>query len=159
MNAANDPKTNPVPEEPGGANPVGSGGIDYGRVGVQLGVLAAVLAVGGGVLGYLLAGGKGLWGALMGAVIVGAFFGASAVVMHLSKTAESKARNLLIAWFAKLVGLFVIMLALNQATFISRPALGITILVGVIGSLVLEGRVVWSARITPGPGQTPGQRP
>jgi hypothetical protein len=75
--------------------------------------------------------------------------------MHFSKTAEAKARNLLLSWFAKLIILFVVMLALNQATFISRPAFGITILAGVIGSLVLEGRVVWSARVTPGPGQTP----
>jgi hypothetical protein len=106
----------------------------------------------GGGLGYWAAGIQGLWGALLGAAIVGAFFGASALVMYVSKTAEAKARNLLVAWFAKLIVLFVVMLALNQATFINRPAFGITVLAGVIGSLVLEGRVVWSARTTPGPG-------
>ncbi|MDR1633765.1 MAG: hypothetical protein LBS27_02330 [Bifidobacteriaceae bacterium] len=129
-----------------------SGGVDYRRTGIQLGVLAAVLAVIGGGLGYWAAGIQGLWGALLGAAIVGAFFGASALVMYVSKTAEAKARNLLVAWFAKLIVLFVVMLALNQATFINRPAFGITVLAGVIGSLVLEGRVVWSARTTPGPG-------
>ncbi|MDR0591767.1 MAG: hypothetical protein LBG60_00625 [Bifidobacteriaceae bacterium] len=132
-------------------------GIDYRAVTIQLAVLSGVLAVGGGLAGYFAAGPKGLWGALLGAAIVGACFGASALVMHLSKTAEAKARNLLIAWFGKLIALFMAMLALNQATFISRPALGATILVGVIASLALEGRVVWSARLPPQAG--PAGRP
>ncbi|MDR2378043.1 MAG: hypothetical protein LBD70_01260, partial [Bifidobacteriaceae bacterium] len=146
----------PGPDRPGADGPgaAGPGGIDYRRVGVQLAVFAGLLALVGGATGYFAAGTKGMWGALTGAVIVGGFFGASAMVMHRSKTAEAKARNLLIAWFAKLIVLFVVMLALNQAVFINRTALGVTVLAGVIGSLVLEGRVVWSARIPPGPGQT-----
>ncbi|MDR3106796.1 MAG: hypothetical protein LBU05_01155 [Bifidobacteriaceae bacterium] len=129
-------------------------GIDYSRVTVQLVVLASLLALAGSGLGYFLDGAKGLWGALVGAAIVGFFFAASSLVMHLSKTPEAKARNLLIAWFAKLIVLFIVLLALNQASFISRQALGVTILIGVIGSLVLEGKVVWSARLPPGPGPT-----
>ncbi|MDR1118292.1 MAG: hypothetical protein LBL01_03210, partial [Bifidobacteriaceae bacterium] len=59
---------------------------------------------------------------------------------------------LLITWFAKLAVMFGVLVALGQASFMSRPVFGITMLVGIIGSLVLEGRVVWSARIPPGGG-------
>ncbi|MDR2374217.1 MAG: hypothetical protein LBD77_09030, partial [Bifidobacteriaceae bacterium] len=130
-------------------------GIDYGRVAVSLGLLAAALALVGAVAGYLAAGAKGAWGALLGAAIVGAFFAASALVMHFSKTAEAKARNLLIAWFAKMIVLFAVLWSLSDATFINRQALSLTVVAGVIGSLILEGRVVWSARIPPGQGQMP----
>jgi hypothetical protein len=132
-------------------------GIDYRRISWQLGFLAMVLAGAGGTAGYLLAGSKGAWGALLGAAVVGLFFASSGVVMHLAKTAEAQARNLLVAWFAKLIVLFGLLLALNSATFINRPAFGVTILVGIIGSLVLEGRVVWSARVPPMSGPDGGR--
>jgi hypothetical protein len=74
--------------------------------------------------------------------------------MHLGRTTEAQARNLLITWFAKLIVLFGVLVALDKATFISRPAFGLTILAGILGSLVLEGKVVWSARIPPGGGYT-----
>ncbi|MDR1188908.1 MAG: hypothetical protein LBK95_15920 [Bifidobacteriaceae bacterium] len=157
MNQPTNPGLDPPENAPEGVGGARDGGIVYGRVGIQLAAFAGVLAVGGGVAGYVAVGTKGMWGALLGAAIVGAFFGASALVMHLSKTAEAQARNLLLAWFGKLVVLFVLMLALNQAAFINRPTFGITILVGVIGSLVLEGRVVWGARVTPGPELPPRQ--
>jgi hypothetical protein len=72
--------------------------------------------------------------------------------MHVSRTKGTQAQNLLIAWFAKLIVLFGVLLALKSATFVSRPVFGVTILVGILGSLVLEGRVVWSARVPPGGG-------
>ncbi|MDR0626832.1 MAG: hypothetical protein LBG11_06175 [Bifidobacteriaceae bacterium] len=146
--AGSEPTAKAAGKDGGGRKPK-SEGINYGRVGLQLALLALSLAVGGGLIGYLAAGGKGLAGALLGAAIVGLFFGASALTMHLSPTPEAKARNLMVTWFGKLIILFVVMLALNQATFINRPALGLTILAGIIGSLVLEGRVVWSARVPP----------
>jgi hypothetical protein len=82
--------------------------------------------------------------------VVGLFFASSGLVMHLSKTPEAQARNLLVSWFAKMIVLLVVMMALKSAAFISRPALGLTIVAGVIGSLILEGRVVWAARLPPG---------
>ncbi|MDR2348891.1 MAG: hypothetical protein LBD90_09840 [Bifidobacteriaceae bacterium] len=130
-------------------------GVDYRRISLLLGLLALALALVGGGLGYWLAGSEGLAGALLGAAIVGVFFASSGVVMHLSKTAEAQARNLLVAWFGKLIVLFGVLVALNSATFISRPVFGVTILAGIIGSLVLEGRVVWNARVAPGDGPGP----
>ncbi|MDR2454088.1 MAG: hypothetical protein LBD51_06015 [Bifidobacteriaceae bacterium] len=147
------PPTPPTPPTPPAPPPAGRPeGLDYRRISLQLGLLALALAGAGGALGYWLAGPKGLAGALLGAAIVGLFFASSAAVMHLSRTAEAQARNLLLAWFAKLVVLFGVLLALNSATFISRPVLGVTVLAGIIGSLVLEGRVVWNARVPPGGG-------
>jgi hypothetical protein len=114
--------------------------------------MALALAVVGSVVGYLLLGIKGLWGALVGAGVVGAMFASSALVMHLSRDGLTQARNLLISWFVKILALLGILLALDRATFIDRPVFGVTVLVGVIGSLALEGRVVWRARIPPGEG-------
>ncbi|MDR2380622.1 MAG: hypothetical protein LBE08_05520 [Bifidobacteriaceae bacterium] len=132
-------------------------GVDYRRITRGLGLLAAALAVVGGAVGYWLAGGPGLIGALIAAAITGAFFTSSGLVMHFSKTAAAQARNLLITWFAKLIVLFGVLLAMNSAEFINRPVFGVTILAGIIGSLVLEGRVVWSARIPPGEGAGGGR--
>ncbi|MDR2114658.1 MAG: hypothetical protein LBO75_05205 [Bifidobacteriaceae bacterium] len=127
-------------------------GIDYRRVTLGLALMALALAVVGSVVGYLLLGIKGLWGALVGAGVVGAMFASSALVMHLSRDGLTQARNLLISWFVKILALLGILLALDRATFIDRPVFGVTVLVGVIGSLALEGRVVWRARIPPGEG-------
>ncbi|MDR2254310.1 MAG: hypothetical protein LBD97_10745 [Bifidobacteriaceae bacterium] len=132
-----------------GPAPTGEG-IDYRRVSVQLGLLAAALAVVAGAAGYLLDGSKGLIGALLGAGIVGVFFASSAVVMHLGRTTQAQARNLLITWFVKLIALLVVLMTLGEASFINRAVFGVTILLGIAGSLVLEGRLVWSARIPPG---------
>ncbi|MDR0366489.1 MAG: hypothetical protein LBH68_06665 [Bifidobacteriaceae bacterium] len=125
-------------------------GINYNRITAQLGLMTLGLAVVAGVVGYLVRGTNGLWGALIGAAVVGAFFGASAVVMAKGKTPEAKARNLLIVWFVKIVALLGVLLLIEQAAWIDRPSFGLTVLAGIIGSLALEGRVVMSAREVPG---------
>jgi len=124
-------------------------GVSYRSVVVQLGVLTVAVAVIGGSLGFLVKGGPGAWGALLGAVVTGLFFGTTAVVMYLGRDGDPQIqiRNLVITWFAKLVLLFTAFVALGQATWLEPKAFGLSVLVGVIGSLAIEGRAVWSARI------------
>jgi len=123
--------------------------VSYRSVVLQLGALCAALAVVGAVLGYLAKGGPGVWGALMGAIVIGVFFGTTAVVMHLGKHGgpQVQIRNLVISWFIKLVVMFAAFVALNQASWLEQRVFGLTVLVGVFGSLAIEGRAVWSARI------------
>jgi len=124
-------------------------GVSYRSVVIQLGVLTVALAVVGGTLGYLVKGGPGAWGALLGAVVTGLFFGTTAVVMFLGRDGDPQVqiRNLVISWFIKLVLLFTAFVALGQATWLEPKAFGLSVLVGVVGSLAIEGRAVWSARI------------
>jgi heme/copper-type cytochrome/quinol oxidase subunit 4 len=126
--------------------------MDYVRVLRLLGIFVAALAVGAAVVGYLVSGRPGLIGGLLGAGIVGLFFGTSALMMHLGRKGgpDAQARNLLVSWFIKLIVLLGLLLVLNGATFVSRVVLGVTILVGVVGSLALETRLVLAARIAPG---------
>jgi hypothetical protein len=126
--------------------------MDYAKVMRWLGLFVLALAIGGGVVGFLVSGWPGLWGGLIGAAIVGLFFGTSALAMHLGRKGgpDAQVRNLMLTWFIKLIVLLGLLFAISGATFISKPVLGVTILVGVAGSLALESRIVLSARIAPG---------
>ena len=58
------------------------------------------------------------------------------------------------SWLLKMVLLIVVLVVLRGATFYSRPALFVALLVGTAGSLLLEARVVTSTRVPyvePGP--------
>ena len=123
-------------------------GINYRSVLLQLGVLTAGLAVAGGVAGYLLRGSAGMWGALMGALVTGLFYATSALVMHLGRTGgpQVQIRNLVISWFVKLIVLFVAFIALEQATWLHHKMFGLTVLVGVLGSLAVESWAVLKTR-------------
>jgi hypothetical protein len=127
-------------------------GLDFRAVILQLGIFAFGLGIVAGLAGYFFKGSPGLWGALIGAGITLVFFGTSALMMALGKKGgpDTQVRYLIISWFGKLIVLFALMFALNGATFVNKPVMGMTILVGVFGSLLLEGRIVMSARIAPG---------
>jgi len=124
-------------------------GVNYRGIAVQLGFLTLALALGGGLAGYLVRGSAGLWGALMGAAVTGLFFATSALAMHLGRAGgpQIQIRNLVISWFVKLVVLFAAFVALDAATSLHSKVFGVTVLAGVLGSLIIEGRAVWSARI------------
>ncbi|MCL1898889.1 MAG: hypothetical protein FWG16_08760 [Micrococcales bacterium] len=126
----------------------GSQGIDYRSVLLQLGALTAALAVAGGVAGYLAREAAGMWGALMGALVTGLFYATSALVMHLGRTGgpQVQIRNLVISWFAKLIILFAAFIAMEQATWLHHKIFGLTVLIGVLGSLAIESRAVLKTR-------------
>jgi hypothetical protein len=113
-----------------------------------LGLFTVGLAALGAGGGYLVADGPGAWGALVGAGLTGTFFGTSALVMHLGRkqSGPAQARNLVIGWFAKLVLLFFGLTLLSDQPWLAPRVFGVTVLVGVVGTLVIEGRALWRVR-------------
>ncbi|MDR3202238.1 MAG: hypothetical protein LBT54_03800 [Bifidobacteriaceae bacterium] len=132
--------------------PAASGGVAFGRLARALGLLALGVAVASGIVGYALAGRSGLWGALIGAGLTGAFCGSTAVVMAATakRPMAATSAGVVIAWVGKMVLLVGAMLALDGRDFFDRTVLGVTVVVGVVGSLALDARVVLKARIAPG---------
>ena len=132
-------------------------GVSYRTVVIQLVVLTLALAVVGVALGYWTQAAAGAWGGLMGAALTGVYFGTTALVMHLGRggSPPTQIRNLVIAWFIKLVLLLVCFVTLENATWLQPRVFGLSVLVGVFGSLAIEGRAVWSARIGLDPPKQP----
>lgn len=124
---------------------------------VRTGGLAALIALPvSALVGYLVAGMPGLWGALIGMGIAVAFFGITvAVALKTAKMGPSTLGAWVLgSWLIKMILLLVVLAVLRGTDFYSRPMLLVALLVGTIGSLVLEARVVTSTRVPyvePGP--------
>ena len=112
--------------------------------------LAGLAAVAGGI-GMALKGTPGLWGALVGAAVTLLFCGTTAAVMAItaSKPITTQSVWIVVSWVLKTIVLLAAMALISHADFADRMTTGITILVGVVGSLVLDTRVVLKARDTP----------
>lgn len=112
-------------------------------------VISAVLLVGGGAVGLLVAGLPGLWAALMGAAVALLFSGATPLSML--KTADAPIeRSLLVVmatWLGKVVVVIAVLLVLRGMDFYSRPVFGIVLMLGVVTSAFLDYRAVVRARV------------
>lgn len=112
-------------------------------------VLVAVLAVVGSVVGWLVAGAAGLWAALIGVAITLVFSGTTVVSML--RTAGSSATTtgavILGAWLAKMVVLVAVFAVLDGQDFYDRVVLVVVVVVGVLGSALLDYRAVVGGRV------------
>ncbi|HWS59127.1 MAG TPA: hypothetical protein VN257_11350 [Actinotalea sp.] len=112
-------------------------------------VLVAVLAVVGSVVGWLVAGPAGLWAALIGTAITLVFSGTT--VLSMLRTSRSSATTtgavILGAWLAKMFLLVVVFAVLDGLDFYSREVLVAVVLVGVLGSALLDYRAVVRGRV------------
>lgn len=141
----------------------------FRRILVQGAVLAVALAVVGGLVGLLVAGGPGLAGGLIGAVMSVVFCGLTAVSVLLA-IRFSGGQMISGAFFGTIMGMFlvkfvlfiVVLVLLKDRDWVSTPVLAVAIIVGVIGSLVIDVTVISKARVPidvrlPGSGaETPG---
>ncbi len=113
------------------------------------GIAAAVALPVSGLAGWLLAGPEGAWGALIGMGMAVAFFGIT-VTLSLA-TARMAPTQLgvavLASWLAKMVVLLALLVVLRGMDFYSRPALLISLLIGTIGCLLLEARIVATTKV------------
>ncbi|ROP60666.1 hypothetical protein [Curtobacterium sp. PhB115] len=117
-------------------------------------ILAVALAVVGGVVGFLVAGGPGLVGGLLGAVLSVVFLGLTAVSV-LVALRVSKGQMISGAFFGIVMGtwilkfiLFIVLLVLlKDRDWVDFPVLAIVIIIGVVGSLVIDVVAVAKARI------------
>jgi hypothetical protein len=126
----------------------------FRRILVQGAVLAVAVAVVGGVVGLLVDGVPGLLGGLIGAVMSCVFLGltAASVLVGL-RVAKGQMISgaffgiVMGTWLVKFILFIVILVALKNRDFVSTPVLAVAIIVGVIGSLIIDVSAVAKARV------------
>ena len=121
------------------------------RKAVRLGVLALLgLAVVSAGVWTLVDGSPGLWGALMGAAIGGAFVLTTAIVVIATARSapQTTAAVLLGTWLIKLVVAIGVVAGIDRFDFYSRPAFAVTIILALV--VVLAGET-WAILKTRAP--------
>ena len=112
-------------------------------------ILVVGLAVLGSIAGYLIAGMPGVWGALIGAALAGLFCGGTVLSMQLSvgKGATAMGAVVMGGWLVKIVILIAVLAVLSRQDFYDRWLLMAVVMIGAIGSAVLDYRAVKSGRL------------
>ncbi|NMM16558.1 MAG: hypothetical protein HHJ14_05275 [Cellulomonas sp.] len=112
-------------------------------------VLLAALAVLGVGVGALAAGQPGVWGALVGVGLALVFSGTTIVSMLVTSRASGArlAAVVLGAWLGKVLVVIVVLALIQDRDFYDRPVLAVVLLVGVVGSAVLDYRAVSRGRV------------
>ncbi|KAE8763094.1 hypothetical protein [Georgenia thermotolerans] len=121
----------------------------FRRILRQLTLLVVVLAVGGGVVGYLAAGQPGLWGALMGAGVAALFMVGTVATMLLTadKPLHVASAAGVGGWILKLILLLVLLALVRGKDFYSPGAFFVVLVLAIIGSFVIEARAVLHSRV------------
>ncbi|MEE2033126.1 hypothetical protein Q8814_13555 [Rhodococcus sp. CC-R104] len=142
MTSPDQPESNPpMPALPDSAAPM--------RAAVRYGILGLLaLTVVASVIGVLVAGTPGLWGALLGAAVGGGFilFTALGVLLTAKLPAMTAGAVLLGTWLLKLILAIVVMVLLKPLDFYSKGALVLTIVFALIIVLGSETYGVLSQR-------------
>jgi hypothetical protein len=131
-------------------------------------LLLGVLTVVGVLVGYLVDGLPGVWGALVGVGVALLFSGTT--VISVQRTTHSAPATMMAvilgAWLAKIIVVIVLLVALKPLDFYNPQVLAVVMLLGVIGSAVLDARAVSRGRVGyfepaggPGPSQGPSGTP
>jgi fructose-specific phosphotransferase system IIC component len=118
-------------------------------------LLAVAVAVIGGPIGYAVAGVPGLVGALLGALMAFVFLGATAASILLANRFAGTDAYLGI-FFGIVMGSFVLKLIvflvaavlLRDQPWVDTKVLFLTLIVGIVGSLVVDVLVVSRTRIS-----------
>jgi hypothetical protein len=125
-------------------------------------ILLAVLLVLGVVVGFLVDGVAGVWGALLGWALA-VVFSTTTIVAMLRTVRSSPAKMagvVMGTWLAKLAVVIVVLAVLRPLDFYSKPVFGAVLAIAVIGSAVLDYRAVTKGHVPyvePGrPGGTDG---
>ena len=112
-------------------------------------VLLGILTVVGVVVGYLVDGTAGVWGALIGVGIALIFSGTTVVsVLRTARSAPTTMMAVIMgAWLGKLIVVIVVLVILKQFDFYNPQVLFLVSIAGVIGSAVLDARAVQRGRV------------
>lgn len=110
---------------------------------------AAAIAVVGGVIGLLVAGPIAAWSAVIGAAMAGVLLGITALSILIAVRFDIVAffGIVLGAWLLKFVAFIVAALALRDQPWINPTALFLSLIAGVIASLVVDVVVVMKTRM------------
>lgn len=142
------------------------------RILVSGAVLGLGIAVIGSIVGYLVDGTTGLISALIGAVMAVVFLAVTALsILVGNRAAHSDFLNPLFfivvlgGWLLKFALFLVMLIVLKDQPWINNVVLLLTIIVGIIGSLVVDVTVIARSRQPyvdvdlPNSGQTDGDAP
>lgn len=115
-------------------------------------VLVAAIAILGGGLGLIFAGVAGLVSGLIGATLALLFSSLTALsVFFGGKLSLGGFFGVVLGgWIVKLIGFIVLIALLKGATFIAGPVLFFTLVASILGTLVIDSRIVLKSRITVG---------
>lgn len=115
----------------------------YGGAGL---IAVAVIS---SIISYLAAGSKGLWGALLGAAVGGAFIIATVLVMYLMRNAPPTTTGgvLMGSWLVKLLVAIGVMAVLRGMDFYNDKALVLTIVATMIVMLTVETMAIVRTRV------------
>ncbi|KQS22500.1 hypothetical protein [Frigoribacterium sp. Leaf186] len=114
------------------------------------GLLALVIAVVGGGLGYLFAGTDGLWSALVGVglAILFAAITAASMLVAIRFTLGAFFGIVMGAWLLKLVIFIVLLVLLRDQPFVDDVVLFLALVVSIIGTLAVDALVVVRGRLS-----------
>jgi hypothetical protein len=117
-------------------------------------VLALLIAVVGGVIGYLTFGGVGVASALVGTAMAVVFMGitVASILLALRLAGEPPSLGVFFGivmggWLLKFVVFLVLVFALKDQPWINPVVLFLSIVAGVLGSLVVDLVVVAKSRM------------
>ena len=118
------------------------------------GVIALAIAVVGGLGGYLVAGTPGLVSALVGTGMAIVFMGITAGSILLALRVSDAAGSLALffgvvmaGWLLKFIAFFVLVLLLKDQPWLNPVVLFLSIVAGVVGSLIVDLVVVATSRL------------
>ncbi len=119
------------------------------------GILALAIAIIGGGIGYLVADVPGLVSALVGTTMSILFMGITAGTILLALRISANPSDIgtffgivMGGWLVKFVVFFVIIFALKDQQWLQSIVLFLTIVAGVLGSLVIDVVVVAKSRMS-----------
>lgn len=123
-------------------------------------LLLVALTVLGVLVGLLVAGLPGVWGALIGVGLAAVFSGTTVVAMLRTThaTPQVMAGVVMGSWLAKVLVVIVALALLRGLDFYSAPVLAGVLALGAIGSALLDYRAVSTGRVPyvePGEGGRP----
>ena len=107
--------------------------------------MTAAVAVVGAVIGYLVAGSPGVYGALVGAVLAAVFMGLTAASILVATRVAYGPEALVVyfgiimgVWFIKLVVFVILAIWLRGQSWLDPGVFGFTVIAAVLGSLVVD---------------------
>lgn len=118
------------------------------RAVLYTGIVALVIGVVGGVLGYLTVGTDGLWSALMGTglAILFAVITAVSILAALKYTVTVFFGIIMGAWLLKAVIFMILLAVVTELEFVHPMVLFLSVVAAIVGTLAVDVIVVLGAR-------------
>lgn len=112
-------------------------------------LLVGVIAIIGGLIGFLVSGANGLVSALIGATIAFLFSIMTIISVFIGSKLDITGFYAVVlgGWLVKIVIFGIILVALRGAEFIDGPLLFATVVVTIIGTLAVDSLAALRARI------------